>query len=129
MEILIQNIVPIVSAVVTCFIGYLFKEFKKSMDERKEEESQRIAEIKKHNVAISKAVETLCGFRLFQSYKYYIKVGGITVQELEAMSKIYEAYRDLGGNGAIEEIYHKMRKLPLKDDFLDKAISLEKSLR
>ena len=37
MEIFLQNVIPIVSTIVTCFIGYLFKEFKKSVDERKTE--------------------------------------------------------------------------------------------
>lgn len=126
MEFSVQDIIPLFSAGVTCIIGYLCREFKKSVDDRRNEEAERIAEIKKHNAAISKAVETLCGFRLFQSYKYYIRVGGLTVQELEAMSKIYDAYKDLGGNGAIEEIYNKMRHLPLKDDMDLKEISLKK---
>ena len=116
MEIFLQNVIPIVSTIVTCFIGYLFKEFKKSVDERKTEEAERIAELKKHNKAISKAVKNLCGFRIVQSYQYYLRVGGITIQELDTVTKIYEAYRDLDGNGAVEAVYLKIKLLPLIEE-------------
>ena len=45
-----------------------------------------------------------------------MRVGGITIQELDTVTKIYEAYRDLDGNGAVEAVYLKIKLLPLIEE-------------
>lgn len=119
MEFLLQ-IAPVISTILTCAIGYLFKEFKRQNDEHKKKESEKMVALKAHNDALNTAVLTLCRERLLQSYKYFKRQGGIFVQDLDAMSKIYESYHTLGGNGAASKVYERIRAMALKDgDFLD----------
>ena len=120
MEQFFQFIIPLVSTVTTCFLGYLFNKFKKKDEERKKAEAKRDAERQAHNDALNEAILTLCRERLLQSYKYFKRQGGISVQDLDAMSKIYEAYHALGGNGAVSKVYERIRAMAIKEgDFLD----------
>lgn len=115
METFLQIAIPLVSTIATCIIGYLFNKFKKKDEERKKAEAKRILEMKAHNEAQNEAILTLCRERLLQSYKYYKHNGGISVQDLDAMSRIYESYHILGGNGAVTKVYEKIREFPLKE--------------
>ena len=120
MEQFFQFIIPLVSTVTTCFLGYLFNKFKKKDEERKKEEAARHTAMQAHNDALNEAILTLCRERLLQSYKYFKRQGGISVQDLDAMSKIYEAYHALGGNGAVSKVYERIRAMAIKEgDFLD----------
>lgn len=52
--------------------------------------------------------------RLYQICRYHIHKGLITVDELDNIEHLYNAYHDLGGNGTGEEIYNRVRRLPLQ---------------
>ena len=49
-----------------------------------------------------------CQKALFQNY--------ITIEVLEDLTKMYKAYKDLGGNGSIEQMYKTAIKLQLRKE-------------
>ena len=65
---------------------------------------------------------------LFRNCETYLLKGEITVSELNNLTKLYESYHALGGNGTGTAIYERCKSLPLKPDSTfnlgDKANSL-----
>lgn len=104
MEDVLQFITPLISAGATCVIGYIFNKLKKIADRREVEEA-----------AIRAGLVALCRDRILQGYRYYRQHNGISAQDLESMTKLYNAYHSLGGNGTITAIYEKIKTLPLKE--------------
>lgn len=49
-----------------------------------------------------------CQKALFQNY--------ITIEVLEDLTKMYKAYKDLGGNGSIERMYKTAIKLQIRKE-------------
>ncbi len=45
-----------------------------------------------------------------------MKKGEITYEELDALTKAYENYHLLGGNGTIDKVFHDVRELPLNNN-------------
>ena len=119
-QLMIQLVVPLISTTITIFLGYLLNQYKKKNEERQKEDDIRRAESKAHRDALNKALMTLCRERILQSYKYFKKQGGISVQDLDAITKIYDAYHSLGGNGAISKVYERIRAMAIKEgEFFD----------
>lgn len=44
---------------------------------------------------------------------FYILTNEITPAEFDSLTDIYEGYHDLGGNGAVTEIYERCKELPM----------------
>ena len=50
--------------------------------------------------------------RIIQSYNHYIEKGFCPIYARENVSNMYEAYHNLGGNGTVTSLYHKLQELP-----------------
>lgn len=111
----LQIVLSIVTAAMTGFIGWLFHKLKKHDDEREIVEQKRLDEIMAREQAINGALRALCRDRIFQGYRYYKRCGGISPADFETMTKLYNAYHALGGNGTITAVYEKIKELPLKE--------------
>ena len=118
-----ESIMQIVSALATSAIGYLFWRMKKREDrqeaellELRREEQEAERRHKEEFRAIGDCLRALSRDRILQGYRYYRKQGGVSPQDLETMTKLYEAYHALGGNGTITTVYKKITELPLKED-------------
>ena len=101
MEFAFQIIIPCVSATVTGVVAYLLNKLKKHEKEREDAEDKRIKEAAARDEALKAGLLALCRDRILQGYRYYKRNGGISAQDLETMSKLYNAYHALGGNGTI----------------------------
>lgn len=55
-------------------------------------------------------------YRLQHDMQRAILEGYTTTQQLNELSILYESYRNLGGNGAVEALYQRYIKLPIKED-------------
>lgn len=65
---------------------------------------------------IGKGLQRLQRFRLQENLKKAIRRGWTTQHEIEELSKLYESYVELGGNGAIKILFEKFLKLELLEE-------------
>ena len=60
---------------------------------------------------IGKGLQRLQRFRLQENLKKAIRRGNTNQHEIEELSRLYESYVELGGNGAIKVLYEKFLAL------------------
>lgn len=65
---------------------------------------------------IGKGLQRLQRFRLQENLKKAIRRGWTTQHEIEELSKLYESYVELGGNGAIKILFEKFLKLGISEE-------------
>ena len=110
-----QIVLALVPAAATSVIGYLFYKLKEINKKRENAETERAKNILQREKATNEALRALCRDRILQGYRYYRQHGGISTADLETMTKLYNAYHGLGGNGTITTIYDKICALPVKE--------------
>jgi len=62
--------------------------------------------------------------RIMQFYKFHLRNGrdGLTVEEMETIQSLYDAYKKLGGNGFVDRIMKEMchwKLIPINEVFKD----------
>lgn len=72
-----------------------------------------IAQMKEQNLNVGYAVNGIIHDRIIHNVDVYIERGGITQEELATLKSMYDPYRKLGGNGAVETAYDIASKLPV----------------
>lgn len=65
---------------------------------------------------IRKGLQRLQRFRLQENFKKAIRRGRTNQHEIEELSRLYESYVELGGNGAIKILFEKFLKLEIVED-------------
>ena len=65
---------------------------------------------------IGKGLQRLQRFRLQENLKKAIRRGWTTQHEIEELSRLYESYVELGGNGAIKILFEKFLKLEILEE-------------
>ena len=65
---------------------------------------------------IGKGLQRLQRFRLQENLKKAIRRGRTTQHEIEELSRLYESYVELGGNGAIKILFEKFLKLEIVEE-------------
>ena len=65
---------------------------------------------------IGKGLQRLQRFRLQENLKKAIRRGWTTQHEIEELSRLYESYVGLGGNGAIKILFEKFLKLEISEE-------------
>ena len=65
---------------------------------------------------IRKGLQRLQRFRLQENLKKAIRRGRTNQHEIEELSRLYESYVELGGNGAIKIVFEKFLKLVIVED-------------
>lgn len=87
-------------------------EFEKSVGE--------VTEIGRDNNAnlslIRKGLQRLQRFRLQESLKKAIRRGRTNQHEIEELTRLYESYVELGGNGAIKILFEKFLELEIVEE-------------
>ena len=111
----IQIILLIVPAVATGVISILTYKIKQWHDKRALAEENHTKNIIERERATNEALKALCRDRILQGYRYYKQHGGISTQDLESMTKLYNAYHGLGGNSIITTVFEKIKNMPLKE--------------
>ena len=78
----------------------------------------KIKQERAENAAIKTAMIAMLHDRLFQSCRYYIKLGFIPLDEsetvLDNLKLLYDTYSALGGNGTGTELYNRAKSLPIR---------------
>lgn len=65
---------------------------------------------------IGKGLQRLQRFRLQENLKKAIRRGQTSQHEIEELSRLYESYIELGGNGAIKILFEKFLELEIKEE-------------
>ena len=65
---------------------------------------------------IGKGLKRLQRFRLQENLKKAIRRGSTNQHEIEELSRLYESYVELGGNGAIKVLYEKFLALEIVEE-------------
>ena len=65
---------------------------------------------------IGKGLQRLQRFRLQENLKKAIRRGSTNQHEIEELSRLYESYIELGGNGAIKILFEKFLKLEISEE-------------
>ena len=65
---------------------------------------------------IGKGLQRLQRFRLQENLKKAIRRGNTNKHEIEELSRLYESYVELGGNGAIKVLYEKFLALEIVEE-------------
>lgn len=65
---------------------------------------------------IGKGLQRLQRFRLQENLKKAIRRGNTNQHEIEELSRLYESYVELGGNGAIKVLYAKFLELEIVEE-------------
>lgn len=65
---------------------------------------------------IRKGLQRLQRFRLQENLKKAIRRGRTNQHEIEELSRLYESYVELGGNGAVKILFEKFLKLEIVED-------------
>lgn len=98
-EIFLKVILTIVGFIVTGVLGYFVgkvKEYKKK-DTRQEE-----------------ALKCLLRSNITSKYYVYSQMSEIPYYEKENIDKMFEQYRNMGGNSYVETIVNEINQLPIK---------------
>ena len=110
----LQILLAVISAIASAVIGYIFHKIKKRDERRDALATERDKNILEREQAINQSLRALCRDRILQGYRYYKHHGYISTADLETMTKLYDAYHALGGNGTITAVYDKICALPIK---------------
>lgn len=116
MEHTLQIFLSIVPAIAAAVFGWFIHKIKKRDERRESEERERADNLIKREKAVNDALRALCRDRILQGYRYYRKHDGVSTADLETMTKLYNAYHGLSGNGTVTAIYDKICALPIKED-------------
>ncbi len=85
-----------------------------------EKSVSEVTEIGKENrdnlSLIGKGLQRLQRFRLQENLKKAIRRGKTSQHEIEELSRLYESYVELGGNGAIKILFEKFLELEIIEE-------------
>lgn len=98
------------SAVFSGIIAYFGWWLKKRDVERQASDEVRQREYE----AIRTGLRAMLRDRIIQLYEDCVQSGNTPFYALQNVTNMYQAYHDLGGNGAITEIYNKFMHMPQK---------------
>lgn len=127
---LVDKLTPVLVVIIPSYFSFKSTKTTKEADKRLEGLSNKIdtleksvsnvEEIGKDNrknlTMIGKGLQRLQRFRLQENLKNALNRGHTNQHEIEELSKLYESYVELGGNGAIKVLFERFLELEIKED-------------
>ena len=127
---LLDKITTVLVVIIPSYFSYRSNQNSKETDKRIEALAEDLVDLKEsvtniQNIGnknnqdlnlIQKGLQRLQRFRLQENLKKALRRGQTTQHELEELSRLYESYIELGGNGAIKLLFEKFSKLPIKEE-------------
>ena len=126
----VDKLTPVLVVVIPSYFSYKSNKSSKETDKRIEALSEDFGELKESVASIKeigdrnnsdlnliqKGLQRLQRFRLQENLKKALRRGYTTQNELEELSRLYESYVELGGNGAVKILFEKFSKLDTKEE-------------
>lgn len=127
---LVDKLTPVLVVIIPSYFSFKSTKTTKDTDKRLEGLSNKIGaletsvhsveEIGKENrknlTIIGKGLQRLQRFRLQENLKKALNRGYTNQHEIEELSKLYESYVELGGNGAIKVLFNRFLELEMKEE-------------
>lgn len=127
---LVDKLTPVLVVIIPSYFSFKSTKSTKEADKRLEglsskidslEKSvQTVEEIGKDNnknlTIIGKGLQRIQRFRLQENLKNALKKGYTNQHEIEEISKLYESYIELGGNGAIKVLFERFLDLEIREE-------------
>ena len=127
---LLDKLTPVLIVIIPSYFSFKStqntKETEKQINvltdkiEELEKSVSEVTEIGKENrdnlSLIGKGLQRLQRFRLQENLKKAIRCGQTSQHEIEELSRLYESYIELGGNGAIKILFEKFLELEIKEE-------------
>lgn len=127
---LVDKLTPVLVVIIPSYFSFKSTKTTKEADKRLEGLSNKIGaletsahsveEIGKENrknlTIIGKGLQRLQRFRLQENLKKALNRGYTDQHEIEELSKLYESYVELGGNGAIKVLFNRFLDLEMKEE-------------
>lgn len=99
-----EYLVQLFSVILNIILLYGFKRY---IEGQKNNEQRQ--------TAIENGLRSLLRDRIIKTCMLHLKQGHVPVEELENVTDMFEAYKDLKGNGATEAVYKRFLTLPTID--------------
>lgn len=129
-SVIIDKLTYVLVAIIPSYLSYRSAQTSKEADKRLSDLSDKIEDLEKsvHTVEdigkdnqrnltiIGKGLQRLQRFRLQENLKNALKRGHTNQHEIEELSKLYESYVELGGNGAIRVLFERFLELEIKEE-------------
>lgn len=129
-SVFMERITTILVVMIPSYFSYRSTQTSKEADKRLSDLSEKINDIEKsvHTVEeigkdnnknltiIGKGLQRIQRFRLQENLKNALKKGYTNQHEIEEISKLYESYVELGGNGAIRVLFERFLELEIKEE-------------
>lgn len=127
---LVDKLTPVLVVIIPSYFSFKSTKTTKEADKRLEGLSNKIGvietsvhsveEIGKENrknlTIIGKGLQRLQRFRLQENLKKALNRGYTNQHEIEELSKLYESYVELGGNGAIKVLFNRFLELEIREE-------------
>lgn len=129
-SVFMERITTILVVMIPSYFSYRSTQTSKEADKRLSDLADKIEDLERlvHTVEdigkdnqrnltiIGKGLQRLQRFRLQENLKNALKRGHTNQHELEELSKLYESYVELGGNGAIRVLFERFLELEIKEE-------------
>lgn len=127
---LIDKLTPVLVVIIPSYFSFKSSKTTKEADQKIMDLSDKIDVLEKSvfnlegigednqkNLSIiGKGLQRLQRFRLQENLKNALKRGHTNQHEIEELSRLYESYIELGGNGAIKVLFERFLDLEIKED-------------
>lgn len=129
-SVFMERITTILVVMIPSYFSYRSTQTSKEADKRLSDLSEKIEDLEKsvHTVEeigkdnnknltiIGKGLQRIQRFRLQENLKNALKKGYTNQHEIEEISKLYESYVELGGNGAIKVLFERFLDLEIREE-------------
>ena len=105
---------PVAIFVLEKLVGARLDKFDHKRDEARQAQAESERKAIEQREAERTIILAMSRTMLLDNYEKCIAKGCYTVEEREVYHKLYEAYKNDGGNSVIDEIAPRIRKLPLE---------------
>ena len=127
---LIDKLTPVLVVIIPSYFSFKSTKTTKEADQKLRDLTDKIDDLeksvlnvegigednKKNLSIIGKGLQRLQRFRLQENLKNALKRGHTNQHEIEELSRLYESYIELGGNGAIKVLFERFLDLEIKEE-------------
>lgn len=129
-SVFMERVTTILVVMIPSYFSYRSTQTSKEADKRLSDLSDKIEDLEKsvHTVEaigkdnnnnltmIGRGLQRIQRFRLQENLKNALKKGYTNQHEIEEISKLYESYVELGGNGAIKVLFERFLDLEIREE-------------
>lgn len=127
---LIDKLTPVLIVIIPSYFSFKSTQNTKETEKQINVLAEKISELEKsvgevteigrdnrNNLSlIRKGLQRLQRFRLQENLKKAIRRGRTNQHEIEELTRLYESYVELGGNGAIKILFEKFLELEIVEE-------------